>query len=75
MIYNFHGLKLCAHESFDSIEKAIGLRSDIHSEVTVFETRENRLLVKDTDIGKGIRCRIDGLQMLLKRYRAEKDNL
>lgn len=69
LIYNSHGLKLCAHEPFDSVEKAIETRSDIHSEVTVFETRENRLLVRDTDIGRGISCQIDGLQALLEYFR------
>lgn len=69
LIYNSHGLKLCAHEPFDTVEKAIETRSDIHSEVTVFETRENRLLVRDTDIGRGISCQIDGLQALLEYFR------
>lgn len=69
LIYNSHGLKLCAHEPFDSIEKAIETRSDIHSEVTVFETRENRLLVRDTDIGRGIKNQIEGLRLLLNYYK------
>ena len=68
LIYNSHGLKLCAHEPFDSIEQAIEMRSDIHSEVTVFETREKRLLVRDTDIGKDIRGQIAGLQALLEYF-------
>ena len=68
LIYNSHGLKLCAHEPFDSIEQAIEMRSDIHSEVTVFETREKRLLVRDTDIGKDIRGQIEGLQALLEYF-------
>ena len=72
LIYNSHGLKLCAHEPFDSIEKAIETRSDIHSEVTVFETRENRLLVRDTDIGRGISCQIEGLQALLAYFRSRR---
>ena len=62
-------MKLCAHEPFDSIEKAIETRSDIHSEVTVFETRENRLLVRDTDIGMGIKNQIEGLRLLLNYYK------
>lgn len=69
LIYNSHGLKLCAHEPFDSVEKAIETRSDIHSEVTVFETREKRLLVRDTDIGKRIQKQIDGLKSLYERYK------
>lgn len=72
LIYNSHGLKLCAHEPFDTVEKAIETRSDIHSEVTIFETREKRLLVRDTDIGRGISCQIEGLQALLGYYREIK---
>ena len=69
LIYNSHGLRLCAHEPFDSIEKAIEQRSDIHSEVTVFETRENRLLVRDTDGGKELLVQLEGLKLLLQSFR------
>ena len=68
LIYNSHGLRLCAHEPFDSIEKAIENRSDIHSEVTVFETRENRLRVSDTDTGKELAEEVEGLKSLLGYY-------
>lgn len=68
LIYNSHGLRLCAHEPFDSIEKAIEERKDIHSEVTVFETRENRLLVRDTDTGRALAAQLEGLRALLQNY-------
>ena len=71
LIYNSHGLRLCAHEPFDSIEKAIEQRSDIHSEVTVFETRENRLLVRDTDTGKELLDQLEGLQFLMENFRSK----
>ena len=74
LIYNSHGLRLCAHEPFDSIEKAIEQRKDIHSEVTVFETRQNRLLVRDTDTGKELEEQLAGLKFLLDSY-AEKARL
>ena len=61
-------LRLCAHEPFDSIEKAIENRSDIHSEVTVFETRENRLRVSDTDTGRELAEQVEGLKSLLEYY-------
>ncbi len=70
LIYNSHGLRLCAHEPFDSIEKAIENRSDIHSEVTVFETRENRLRVRDTDTGRELAKQVDGLKLLLEYYQS-----
>ena len=60
------GLRLCAHEPFDSIEKAIEQRSDIHSEVTVFETRKRRLLVSDTDNGRALADQLEGLKLLMQ---------
>ena len=69
LIYNSHGLRLCAHEPFDSIEKAIEQRKDIHSEVTVFETRQNRLLVRDTDVGKSLLEQLKGLKLLLEEFK------
>lgn len=68
LIYNSHGLRLCAHEPFDSIEKAIENRSDIHSEVTVFETQQNRLRVSDTDTGRELAEEVEGLKSLLEYY-------
>ena len=69
LIYNSHGLRLCAHEPFDSIETAIERRKDIHSEVTVFETRQNRLLVRDTDVGKALLEQLKGLKLLMEEFR------
>lgn len=71
LIYNSHGLRLCAHEPFDSIEKAIEQRSDIHSEVTVFETREKRLLVSDTDTGAELSEQLEGLRFLMRSFKKQ----
>lgn len=71
LIYNSYGLRLSAHEPFDSIEKAIEERSDIHSNVTVFETSESRIKVGETDIGRRLKERISDLKELLCRYRCE----
>lgn len=73
LIYSSHGLRLCAHEPFDSIESAIEQRKDIHSEVTVFETRQNRLLVRDTDEGKELEEQLEGLRFLLESYAEQND--
>lgn len=72
LIYSSHGLRLCAHEPFDSVAKAIADRSDIHSEVTVFETREKRILVRDTDTGKKLTTQIRGLLGLMEHYRQKE---
>ena len=53
-----------------TIEKAIEQRSDIHSEVTVFETRRHRLLVRDTDIGKKLADQLEGLKFLMASLQA-----
>ena len=71
LIYNSYGLRLSAHEPFDSIEKAIEERSDIHSNVTVFETSESRIKVGETDIGRRLKERIADLKELLHSYRCE----
>ena len=71
LIYNSYGLRLSAHEPFDSIEKAIEERSDIHSNVTVFETSESRIKVGETDIGRRLREKIADLKELLRCYRSE----
>ena len=71
LIYNSYGLRLSAHEPFDSIEKAIEERSDIHPNVTVFETSESRIKVGETDIGRRLREKIADLKELLRCYRSE----
>ena len=50
----------------DTSEKAIEQRGDIHSEVTVFETRQHRLLVRDTDTGKELTAQLEGLKFFMR---------
>lgn len=68
LIYNSHGLKLLAHESFTTIEHSIKANSDIHSQVTLFERASERIKVSDTDIGRDLKKQIETLKLLLRCY-------
>lgn len=70
LVYNSYGLRLVAHEPFESTEAAIEKGSDIHSETTVIKRVLDRRLVGDTDAGQDIRERIDDLKELLAAYRS-----
>lgn len=69
LVYNSYGLRLVAHEPFESLEKVIKNETDIHSETTVVEQVTRRRLVADTDTGEQIRESIKELKELLKAYR------
>lgn len=73
LIYNSHSMRLMSHRPFESAEKAISENLDIKSDRNKFETKKNRLKVRDTDIGKKILEQIYDLEELLKIYR--EDNL
>ena len=69
LIYNSHGLRLKAHEPFESVEKAVQENIDIHSSSEIVETERRRVMVGDTDDGERIRAEIDDLYELLELYR------
>ena len=69
LIYNSHGLRLKAHEPFESVEKAVRENSDIHSSSEIVETERRRVMVGDTDDGERIKSEIDDLYELLELYR------
>lgn len=68
LIANSHGMRLVAHETFESKEAAIQNESDIFSDSIVIETAVSRLRVADTDIGKDLRESIGHLELLLQAY-------
>lgn len=70
LVYNSYGLRLVAHEPFESTEAAIEKGSDIHSETTVIKRVLDRRLVGDTDAGMEIREQIEDLKVLLAAYRS-----
>lgn len=69
LVANSHGMRLVAHEPFESMEAAIIHESDIFSDSTIVETALNRILVADTDIGAELRESISQLELLLQAYR------
>ena len=69
LIYNSYGLKIVAHELFESIEKSVREGRDIISFTRVIEdVGINRIRVKDTDIGKELQAQVNDLKKLLKAY-------
>lgn len=68
LIYNSHGMRLVAHQPFEGLEKTIANNIDIHSSSDIFETAQNRVKVKDTDIGASIADKIEDLNMLVCAY-------
>ncbi len=68
LIYNAEGIRISAHEPFRGKTNAIKENMDIISDTVVFENSENKILVKDTDIGAEIQARIDDLMLLRGAY-------
>ena len=71
LIYNSHGMRIKAHQPFESVEKVLEENKDIESTSTMFETEEDRIMVGDTDEGKEIKEEIQMLKKLLEAYRGE----
>ncbi|MDD2971432.1 MAG: fructose-1,6-bisphosphatase [Lachnospiraceae bacterium] len=69
LIANSHGMRLVAHEPFESMEASIRLESDIFSDNTMVEISPARKMVADTDIGTELKESIQQLEKLLKAYR------
>lgn len=69
LVANSHGMRLVAHEPFESTESAILHESDIFSDSTIVETAPVRIRVADTDIGTELRESIKQLELLLQAYR------
>jgi len=69
LVCNSRGLRLVAHEPFESARAAIINESDIFSDFVDVETFRHRKLVADTDIGREIKERIYYLEELLEAYR------
>ena len=68
LVSNSYGLKLVAHEPFESRDEAIRKETDIYSDTIVIRKVTRRKCVEDTDIGKGIKEKIADLEQLLWAY-------
>ena len=68
LIANSHGMRLVAHEPFESMEAAVLHESDIFSDSTIIEVAPVRIRVSDTDIGRELKDQIKQLELLLQAY-------
>ena len=69
LVSNSHGMRLVAHEAFESKEAAIRKETDIISDYIAVEKYVLRKRVADTDIGTEIKISIAQLEDLLEAYR------
>ena len=69
LIYDSHSYRIVAHQPFAGREKAIRENFDISSSTDIFERMETRQRIRETDIGREIRSRIDDLRALLDAFR------
>ncbi|MBQ1349336.1 MAG: fructose-1,6-bisphosphatase [Ruminococcus sp.] len=69
LIFNSHGLRLKAHQPFESVGAALRANKDIRSSSEIVETERYRVMVDDTDRGERIRNQIADLFRLLQMYK------
>ena len=69
LIFHSRGLQLTQHEPFQSAQKAIEEGIDIISTSFILELSSQRMMVRDTDIGKELETQIKDLKKLLTAYR------
>ncbi|MBP3402229.1 MAG: fructose-1,6-bisphosphatase [Clostridia bacterium] len=68
LVYNAEGLRLLAHEPFTSKENAIRNNADIISSTTIFESKADKMRIRETDKGNEIREKIADLMVLMEKY-------
>jgi fructose-1,6-bisphosphatase-3 len=69
LIYNSQGIALISHEPFKSTTDAIENGTDIAGSMEIVEKSENRILVKESDIGRRLTIEIEDLRELFFMYR------
>lgn len=69
LVSNSYGMRLVAHEPFESTESAIRNESDIFSDTFIVETYLQRKKIANTDIGEELIETIHQLELLLQAYR------
>ncbi len=70
LVCNSRSMRLVAHETFETMKKAIEEETDIISDTLVVENFAVRKNVRDTDIGLRLQQNIKDLEELLKAYRS-----
>ena len=69
LIFNSHGLQLVSHEPFTSTQTAIEEEKDILSVKRVLEHTEERIRIRDTDVGQELSQQVADLKDLLHAFR------
>ncbi|MDR0949118.1 MAG: fructose-1,6-bisphosphatase [Lachnospiraceae bacterium] len=69
LIYNSHGMRLLSHRPFWGVESAIHHNDDIITNSVLVETAQERIMVRDTDVGANLIDQIHILNNLLEAYR------
>lgn len=69
LISSSHGMRLVAHEPFESTEAAILNETDIISDTTQIQINPSRMRVSQTDIGAELKDSIKQLEKLVEAYR------
>ena len=72
LIYNSHGLRLKAHQPFESVGEALRENKDIYSSSEIVETENHRVMVEDTDVGIRLQSEVEDLYSLLELYKDRK---
>lgn len=68
LIYNADGMRLQAHEPFFDKADAIKNNADIVSQTIIFESKADKMRIRETYRGSEIRERIADLMMLMSEY-------
>ena len=69
LVFNAEHYRIVSHQPFAGKEKALEDNFDIDSTPVIFERMEQRLKVRDTDMGRELQAQIDDLKALLQAYR------
>ena len=69
LVSNSHQMYLSEHEPFLSVTDAVKNNSDMESKTIPVKTYRERIKIADTDDGREIAARIEGLELLLEAYR------
>ena len=76
LVFNAEHYRIVSHQPFAGKEKALEENSDIDCAPVVFERMEQKLKIKDTDIGRELEAQIKDLKALLQAFKdgAVKEN-
>ena len=68
LIFNSRKMRLISHKAMDDINEIIEENKDVVPNSNVFEIQPERIKVGDTDIGREIKEKLNGLETLLSAY-------